>query len=42
VKAQKPSIDLSKDDWSQLILGEQSFASLSDDLAAFDTAIDRN
>ena len=37
-----PSFDLSKDDWSQLILGERTFASLSDDLAAFDTAISRN
>ena len=36
-----PSFDLSKDDWSQLILGEQTFASLSEDLAAFDTAIGR-
>jgi len=35
------TIELSKDDWSKLILGEKSFASLSSELKAFDQAIER-
>ncbi len=38
---QGPSIELSKDDWNQLILGEKSFASLHPSLKAFDAAIGR-
>ncbi|MBW2395415.1 MAG: MBL fold metallo-hydrolase [Deltaproteobacteria bacterium] len=34
-----PTIKLSKDDWSQLILGKKSFASLHASLKAFDGAI---
>ncbi len=36
-----PTIDLSKDDWSKLILGETTFASLSSGLKAFDQALGR-
>jgi len=36
-----PTIKLSKDDWSKLITGEKSFASLHASLKAFDKAIGR-
>ena len=36
-----PSIKLTKGDWSKLILGEKSFASLSSELKAFDQAVGR-
>ncbi len=37
-----PTIELSKDDWSKLILGETTFASLSKGLKVFDKAIGRS
>ncbi len=36
-----PTIELSKDDWSKLILGEKRFAGLHESLKAFDIAIGR-
>jgi alkyl sulfatase BDS1-like metallo-beta-lactamase superfamily hydrolase len=36
-----PTIELSKNDWSKLILGEKSFAGLHESLKAFDIAIGR-
>jgi len=36
-----PTLDLSKNDWSQLITGEKTFASLHPSLEAFDEAIGR-
>jgi hypothetical protein len=36
-----PTIKLSKADWSKLILGEKTFASLSSDLIAIDQALGR-
>lgn len=36
-----PTLDLSKNDWSQLITGEKTFASLHPSLKAFDRAIGR-
>ena len=36
-----PTITLTKNDWSQLILGEKTFASLDNSLSAFDKAIVR-
>ena len=36
-----PTIKLSKDDWSELILGKKHFASLHASLKAFDKAIAR-
>ncbi len=36
-----PTIKLSKADWSKLILGEKTFASLSSELKAFDQALGR-
>ncbi len=36
-----PTIKLSKDDWSKLITGKKSFASLHASLKAFDKAIGR-
>ncbi len=36
-----PTIELSKDAWSELILGEKRFADLHDSLKAFDKAIGR-
>ncbi len=36
-----PTIKLSKNDWSKLILGEKMFASLSAELKAFDQAVGR-
>jgi alkyl sulfatase BDS1-like metallo-beta-lactamase superfamily hydrolase len=36
-----PTLDLSKNDWSQLITGEKSFASLHPSLESFDQAIGR-
>jgi hypothetical protein len=36
-----PKLKLTKDDWSQLILGEKTFASLSSELKAFDQALGR-
>jgi alkyl sulfatase BDS1-like metallo-beta-lactamase superfamily hydrolase len=36
-----PTMTMSKDDWSQLITGEKSFASLHDSLQAFDKALGR-
>ena len=38
---QGPTIELSKGDWSKLITGEKSFASVYASLKAFDTAIGR-
>ena len=38
---QGPTITLNKDEWSQLITGERSFASLHDSLKAFDESIGR-
>jgi len=36
-----PELELTKDDWSQLIVGEKTFASLSSDLIAIDQAVGR-
>ena len=36
-----PKFKLTKDDWSKLILGEKTFASLSSELKAFDQALGR-
>ncbi len=36
-----PELKLTKDDWSQLIVGEKTFASLSSDLIAIDQAVGR-
>ncbi len=36
-----PELKLTKDDWSKLILGEKTFASLSSELKAFDQALGR-
>ncbi len=36
-----PTLKLTKDDWSKLILGKNTFASLSSELKAFDQALDR-
>jgi hypothetical protein len=36
-----PTFKLSKDDWSQLITGEKSFASIDSSLAPIDHAIGR-
>ena len=38
---QGPTIKLSKDEWSRLVTGEKSFASLHASLKAFDEAIGR-
>ncbi len=36
-----PKLKLTKDDWSKLILGEKTFASLSSELKALDQALGR-
>ena len=36
-----PKLELTKNDWSQLITGERRFADLHDSLKAFDEAIGR-
>ena len=41
INKRKEIIELSKDAWSELILGEKHFAGLHDSLKAFDKAIGR-